>query len=119
MRYHFEKPTIYRETFGKLYICDHPLYRRCTLYLIGQKGLAVVQQRFNPNTKSTNWSEIDRNLIDEIYIQPKFKQYFDQYASEPVNKLYPTVTVRQIMYGLRMKPLPRQPWETYFDRKPL
>ena len=119
MRYHFEKPIIYRATFGELYVCDHPLYRRCTLYLIGRKGLAVIQQRFNPNMKSTHWSEIDRNLVDEIYIQPKFKQYFDLYASEPVNELYPTVTVRQIMYGLRMKPLPRQSWETYFDRKPL
>lgn len=31
--------------------------------------------------------------------------------------LYPTVTVRQIMWALKMKPIPRERWETVFDRR--
>lgn len=32
---------------------------------------------------------------------------------------YPTVTIRQIMWALKMKPLPKQPWETVFDHTPI
>ncbi len=31
--------------------------------------------------------------------------------------VYPTVTIRQIMWALKMKPLARERWETVFDRK--
>lgn len=31
--------------------------------------------------------------------------------------LYPTVTVRQMMWALKMKPMPKERWETVFDRK--
>jgi hypothetical protein len=31
--------------------------------------------------------------------------------------LYPTVTVRQIMWSLKMKPIPKEKWETVFDRR--
>ena len=30
--------------------------------------------------------------------------------------LYPTVTVRKLMWALRMKPLKKERWETVFDR---
>lgn len=53
MRYHYKKPDIYLSMYGKLYICNHPVYDRCTLFTIGDKGLAVIQQRFNPDTKTT------------------------------------------------------------------
>lgn len=43
MRYHYEKPNIYFTMYGKTYLrCNHPVYDRCTLYLIGNKGLAVI-----------------------------------------------------------------------------
>ena len=46
MRYHYQKPDIYLSMYGELYICNHPVYDRCTLFTIGDKGLAVIQQRF-------------------------------------------------------------------------
>lgn len=117
MRYHYEKPEMYMSLYGKIYICDHPVYNSCTLYQIGDKGLAVIQQRFDQETKSTFWTEIDPWLTDELYLHTKFKEFFDDRAGECTDGLYPTVTVRQIMWALKMKPIPRERWETYFDRK--
>lgn len=116
MRYHYELPKYYTHITGKTYICDHPVYDRCTLYLIGQRGLAVIQQRYDPETKNTTWTEIDPWLIDEIYVNHGFKRYFDKFASLPKNGLYPTVPLRKIMWALRMKPLKKDIWETVFDR---
>lgn len=53
MRYHHEKPPIYTSMYGETYICDHPVYDSCTLYKINDKGLAVIQQRYDSETKST------------------------------------------------------------------
>lgn len=117
MRYHYEKPDIYSSTCGHLYICDHPVYSNCTLYQIGDKGLAVIQQRFNSDKKSTQWTHIDPWLVDELYLHPKFKEYFDKRAGTCTDGLYPTVTVRQIMWALKMKPISRERWETVFDRR--
>lgn len=117
MRYHYEKPTIYVSMYGLTYTCDHPVYSRCTLFQIGDKGLAVIQQRFNRNTKQTWWTEIDPWITDDLYLHPKFKEYFDERAGLSTNGLYPTVTVRQIMWALKMKPIPRNRWETCFDRR--
>lgn len=117
MRYHYDKPHIYLSMYGKLYICEHPVYTRCTLYIIGDNGLAVIQQRYDSSSKQTWWSELDPWLTDDIYLHPKFKQFFDKHAGKCTNGLYPTVTVRQIMWALRMKPIPRERWETCFDRK--
>lgn len=103
--------------YGKIYICDHPVYDRCTLYEINEKGLAVIQQRCNRKTKQTWWAELDPWLTDALYLHPKFKGFFDERAGECANGLYPTVTVRQIMWALKMKPLKRQRWETVFDRR--
>ncbi len=117
MRYHYEKPTMPRTKFGKCYICNHPVYNSCTLFEIGEKGLAVIQQRFDKETKSTWWSEIDPWLTAELYLHPKFKAYFDERAGTCTDGLYPTVTVRQIMWALKMKPIKRERWETVFDRR--
>lgn len=65
MRYHYDKPDHYTSMYGQTYICDHPVYSHCTLYKIGEKGLAVIQQRYIPETKSTYWTEIDPWLVDE------------------------------------------------------
>lgn len=117
MRYHYEKPSIYLSLYGETYKCDHPVYNSCTLYKIDSKGLAVIKQKFDSKTKITWWGEIDSWLTDVIYLHPKFKSYFDKNSGEEVNGLYPTVTIRQIMWALKMKPLKRERWETYFDRK--
>lgn len=117
MRYHFEKPKIYSTMYGKTYSCNHPVYDKCTLFLIKDKGLAVIQQRFDPDTKSTKWGEIDSWIGDSIYLNPNFKTYFDERAGECSDGLYPTVTVRQIMWALKMKPIKRERWETVFDRR--
>lgn len=117
MRYYFDKPEIYRSMYGIHYICDHPVYDCCTLYKIKDKGLAVIQQRFNSENKTTWWSEIDPWITDVLYLHPNFKRYFDKHAGVCISGLYPTVTVRQIMWALKMKPIKRERWETVFDRR--
>ena len=116
MRYHYEKPPTYVSMFGETYICDHPVYDACTLFKIDNKGLAVIQQRCDED-KRTWWSEIDPWLTDDLYLHPKFKEFFDKRAGEGTDGLYPTVTIRQIMWALKMKPMQRERWETCFDRK--
>lgn len=117
MRYHNKKPIIYQSMYGEVYRCNHEIYNDCTLFKIGDKGLAVIQQRFISRTKQTKWTEIDPWLTDMIYLHPKFKQFFDERAGESQNGLYPTVTVRQIMWALKLKPIKKERWETCFDRR--
>lgn len=117
MRYHYKKPDIYASMYGKDYVCDHPVYNNCTLFKIGDKGLAVIQQRYDPKTKRTWWSNIDAWITDDLYLHPKFKEFFDERAGKCTDGLYPTVSIRQIMWALKMKPLPRERWETSFDRR--
>lgn len=117
MKYHYEKPEFYSSMYGETYVCDHPAYNRCTLFKIGNSGLAVIQQRFDKSTKSTWWSEIDPWLTDALYLHPKFKEYFDKRAGECTDGLYPTVTIRQIMWAFKMKPIRKERWETVFDRR--
>ena len=117
MRYHYEKPITYESMYGETYFCDHPVYDSCTLYTMDNKGLAVIQQRYMPGKKITYWTSIDPWLTDTLYLHPKFIEFFEARAGEPENGLYPTVTIRQIMWALKMKPIPRERWETCFDRK--
>lgn len=117
MRYYYEKPSFYKSIYGEQYKCNHPVYNSCTLFKIEDKGLAVIQQRFNKTSKSTQWSELDPWLTNDLYLHPRFKQFFDDRAGAATDGLYPTVTIRQIMWALKMKPLPRERWETVFDRK--
>lgn len=117
MRYHYEKPDLYSTMYGITYVCDHPVYDTCTLFKIGNKGLAVIQQRFDRENKSSYWSEIDPWLTDALYLNPNFKSFFDERAGECSGELYPTVTIRQIMWALKLKPIPKERWETCFDRR--
>lgn len=103
--------------YGVVHTCNHPVYDRCTLFKIGKKGLAVVQQRYSPETKSTYWTEIDSWLTDNLYLHPGFIDYFNERAEASKDGLYPTVSIRQIMWALKMKPIPRERWETCFDRR--
>lgn len=107
MRYHYVKPSIYLSKYVETYTCDHPVYNVCTLFKIGDKGLAIVQQQINSDTK----------LTDELSLHPGFRACFDERVSEATDGLYPTVTVRQIMWALKMKPLNKNRLETCFDRR--
>ena len=117
MRYHYEKPIIYVSMYGTTHECNHPVYNKCTLFTEAGRGLAVIQQRYNFETKSTWWSEIDPWLTDVIYLNSGFKELFDKRASEHIDDIYPTITIRQLMWALKIKPLPKERWETCFDRK--
>ena len=117
MRYHYEKPPIYMSMYGSTYICSHPIYDKCTLFKIEDRGLAVIQQRYDEDSKKTWWGEIDPWLTDALYLHPKFKEFFDSRSGPLTDGLYPTVTIRQIMWALKLKPLPRERWETCFDRR--
>lgn len=117
MRYHYEKPSIYLSMYGTTHSCNHTVYTNCTLYKSGDKGLAVIQQRYDCETKHTWWGEVDPWLTDDLYLHPRFAEYFSERARAAMDDIYPTVTVRQIMWALKMKPLPKERWETCFDRK--
>lgn len=111
MRYHYES-TLKMATHGQVYECDHELYNKCTLYYDDGIGLAVIQQRFNPDLKMMWWGPIDIGLVDDIYDSPGFKEYFKKYAAcKDENGIYPTIKVRKLMWALRMKPLKKQHWE--------
>ena len=98
MRYHYIKPDIYASMYGKLYVCNHPVYNRCTLFTIGSKGLAVIQQRFDAETKNTYWTEVDSWLTDSLYLNPGFKDFFDERAGECADGLYPTVSILSLIH---------------------
>lgn len=117
MRYHYEKPTTYTTIYGTTYSCDHPVYNTCTLFEIGNRGLAIIQQRYNPIDKTTRWGELEPWLPDILYLHPGFKTFFDERSGVCENGLYPTVAIRQIMRALKLKPLPKERWETCFDRR--
>lgn len=117
MRYHYEKPTMYMSRYGDTHTCNHIVYDNCTLFKIGDKGLSVIQQRYDRKCKRTWWGEIDPWLTDELYLHPGFKSYFDEKSGTCTDGIYPTVTIRQIMWALKMKPLVKQKWETCFDRR--
>lgn len=117
MRYHYEKPKRYSSLYGEIYRCDHPVYNICTLYKIGNNGLAVIQQRYNKTVKSTMWTDIDPWLTDVLYLHERFKEFFDERSGKSINGIYPTVSIRQIMWALKMKPMKRARWETCFDRR--
>ena len=113
MRYFYEPPPISVPMYGQVYRCNHPLYNYCTLYLEGGIGLAVIQQRFDPATKHFWWGPIDECLANDVYLSPRFQEYFNAHAKEPDEEgLYFTVSVRSIMWTLRMKPLKKEAWET-------
>lgn len=117
MRYYYQKP----EDGWEMPACahakkfNHMLYDTGTVFRANDKGLVVIQQRYNHKQKISWWGSIDPWIAYDIYWANGFWEYFHKmsaYADE--NGLYPTVTVRQIMYALHMKPLPKEPWETTF-----
>lgn len=71
----------------------------------------------NEYEKRTWWNEIDPWLVDALYLHPKFIEFFNERGGKPKDGIYPTVSIRQIMWALKMKPLKRERWETSFDRR--
>lgn len=111
MKYHYKKPEEWVGA-GEIYICGHPLYNRCTLFKKNGRGIAVIQEKFNPIKKTRWWSSIEPWIAGDIYLSPGFKEFFEEHASEPDPKgLYPTVTVRKLMWICRLKPLKKEVWE--------
>ena len=91
-----------------------------------------IEKGFN-ETMNASYPEVERNeleliteyyidpwLTDKIYLRIGFKEYFDAHAKKKDSHGYfPTVTVRQLMWALRMKPLKKERWETSFDHVPI
>ena len=121
MRYHHSNtaPAMCRQVFSISYKCKHPVYSRYTLFKIKEKGIAIVQQYYDTKSKHTWWDEVDPAISNAIYSQTGFKDYFELYAQECQNGIYPTLTVRQVMLALRMKPIKRECWEAMLDHKPI
>ena len=115
MRYYYERPKGTLPVYGEIYACNHPLYDRCTLFLKNYRGLAVVQQRFDPERKHCYWGPIDYWLANDIYENDRFPDFFRENADKAdIDGLYPTVSVRKLMWALRMKPLRKEVWEQGF-----
>lgn len=108
---------IFGRNYGETYDPNHPVYRSATLYRIGELGLCVIQQRYSRKLKFTYWTEIDEDLRDQLYLNIGFEKYFYQMAGTDKDGYFPAVTLRKIMWALRMKPLKKEPWETVFDRR--
>jgi len=112
MRYYTEKPNGAFSTRRYTYTCDHPLYSKCTLIKVEDKGLAIVQRRFNAKLKIFWYGPIESWLADLIVAQPGFEAYFEKNSGRENDGLYPTVSVRQVMWALRMKPLRKDEWNS-------
>ncbi len=113
MRYYYEPDMTLKATKAETYECNALLYKKCTLYRDGKKGLAVIQQRYSKNLRATFFSPIDPWLVDPIFHQERFPKIMSEFAAEPgENGLYPVIELRSLMWFLRMKPLRKEPWET-------
>ena len=114
MKYYYEKSNEWIGA-GEIYTCEHPLFNRCTLFRKGNRGLAIVQEHYNNKTKARWWGTVDPWLAGDIYMSDGFEDYFDRNAKErDSNGLYPVMTVRKVMWALRMKPLKKEQWEVGF-----
>lgn len=111
MRYFYDKPDKGTPLFGKRVELNHPGYRTGTQFVVDGLGMIFVQQRIQ--CKYCYWDALDYWLANDIYMHPKFKDYVREYGTE---ENYPIVPVRKVMWALRMKPLPKEPWEEFFGR---
>lgn len=109
MKYYYQKPDLYFRLYGEHIDLDHPVYKAGTLYLQEDKGLVVVQQKFELGYSF--WDSLDQWLANDIYLNSNFPEYFAKNCTEAP---YPIVQIRKLMWALRMKPLKREFWEEYF-----
>lgn len=99
----------------RIHTCDHPMYNRCTVYLEGDVGLAVIQMRFSSKSKVWWWGPVDPWLAEDIFKTDGFAEYFNKHAGFCEDGLYPTVEVRKLMYAIGMKPMKKAYWEKRID----
>lgn len=111
MKYYSKKPDICVRLFGEVVDPKHPIYKRGTLYFEHNRGLIVTQKHFNSDTKECFWSNVDDWIANDIYTCARFPEFFQMHATESE---YPIFELRKIMWALRMKPLKKETWETYF-----
>lgn len=114
MMYFYEKPDDWERGSALVVKSNHPLYNKCTLYMSDDifRFVAIVQQRFNPVMKTTWWGPVDPWLADDITHQRGWCDWLEEHALEAdKDGLYPTYTIRKVMWALRMKPLRREIWE--------
>ena len=113
MRYFYEKPEEAKDHSIYFKRVNHPLYNSCRLYMISEEeGLAIIQKRFNSKLKVFFYSAPDSWIMDEILKCSGFVDYTFKHAGECKDGIFPTVTVRQVMYALKMKPLKKEWWES-------
>ena len=111
MKYFYKKPDICVQVFGRIIDLDHPVYKSGTLYFEKGIGLIVVQKHFNPDTRECFWGAVDVWIANDIYTWKNFPEYFFSNASK---EDFPIFELRKLMWALRMKPLPKEAWESYF-----
>lgn len=99
-----------------VYVKSHRLYYSVsTLFTDGAKGISVIQQRWNPETKCTWWGPINPRIADDILDSPRLASYFAEHATEPdADGLYFTITLRKLMWALGMRAMRKEFWETHF-----
>lgn len=107
-----------------IYRCTEKLTNAIIQFMINvryskwiRKAWRLFSRDTTPSTKNTWWGEIDPWLTDCLYLHEKFLVFFNDRSGEPENGIYPTVTIRQMMWAMKMKPLKRERWETCFDRR--
>ena len=112
MKYYYQPQSQSIRVFGRpIVLEDHPIYRGGTLYFEQGKGIIVVQKYFSPEWKSCYWDYVDYGIANDLYLAPKFYEFFHQNATE---EDHPIFELRKLMWELRMKPLRKETWEDYF-----
>lgn len=109
MKYYYQKPEVTTPLYGETVILEHPVYKIGTQFIQNGRGLIITQKRFT--AKYLYWDAIDPWLANDIYLHPKFPEFFREHATESD---YPIFQLRKVMWALRMKPLPKEFWEEYF-----
>ena len=104
--YHVRKSKTNFSDKAILYRCNHPMFNDCSLFKMGEFGLAVVQQRYNNRLKVSWWGPVDGWLLNDIFSEGKFNEVLSSLVGVcDEDGLYPVIEVRRLMYKLGMKPL--------------
>ena len=118
MKYHYERPEFWMGLSYEVYHCNHPMYNTGTIFTDEErlKGLVIVQKRFNKNLKIFWWGPIDPWLSDDLVMCADWNDWFNEHAEEK-NKdgLYPTYSIRKVMWAMRLKPLKKEEYEQWLD----
>ena len=67
-----------------------------------------MQKHFDPVSRSMWWGSLDPWLACDIQKSENYKAFFERYAN-PEHSF--VISVRKLMWELRMKPPPKEFWE--------